>query len=101
MRTLQLQYFAKLQNWLPKVRVVGNDQPGRRRAQLMNPLESFIDVFEHSDRVRDDDVVERPFDRSYRFAIFHVSDNEVEIGMGCPRTCDLSIAEIDPDSVGG
>ena len=67
----------------------------------MHVAQGVVDVLEHADRVGDHDVIERTFDRGQRFRLFHVTQHELQIRMGCPGLGDGRLAEIDADAVGG
>ena len=68
--------------------------------RLMHQPQCPVDVLEHADGVGDHDVVERSLDRGQRRRIFHVAQNEIELGMQLLGLGDGLGAEIDADAVG-
>ena len=94
-----LNSFAELQDRLPQMGIVGDDDPRRRRAQLMHQLQRVVDILEHADGVGDHDVVERSFDRSQRRRILRVAQDKMQIGMQRCSLGDSLRAEIDADAV--
>ena len=95
-----MQRFGELQHRLPQMRIIGDDDPRRRGAEMMHQSQRAIDILEHADGVGDHDVIERPFDRTQRRRIFHIAQNKIQIGMTGIRLGDGLGAEIDADAVG-
>ena len=96
----QMQRFGELQDRLPQMGIIGDDDPRRRRAQLMHQPQGAVDVLEHADGVGDHDVIERPLDAGQRRRIFDVAQHEMQIGMQLVGPGDGPGAEIDADAAG-
>ncbi len=89
-----------LQDRLPQVGVVGDDQPRRRRAKLVDQPQRAVDVLEQPDGVGEHDVVERALDRGERRRILDIAEHEVEMRVVQPCPLHRLFAEIDADTVG-
>ena len=97
---LEFQHLPELQDRLPQMGIIGDDDSRRRRAQMMHQPQRAIDVFEHADGVGDHDVIERPFDRSQRRRIFDVAENKIQGRIKLSGLGDGPDAEIDADAIG-
>ena len=97
---LEFQHLPELQNRLPQMGIIGDDDPRRRRAQMMHQPQRAIDVLEHADGVGDHDVIERPLDRSQRRRILDVAQNKMQGRIKLPGLGDGPGAEIDADAIG-
>ena len=64
----------------------------------MNHPQRAVDVLEHADSIGDDDVIERPIDRSQNVRIFDVAQHKIEIGTTGIRFRNRLGTEIDADA---
>jgi hypothetical protein len=69
----QMQQFGELQDRLPQMGVIGDDNPRGRRAQMMHRSQRAVDIFKHSDGIGNHDVIKWPLDRSECSRILHVA----------------------------
>jgi len=95
----QPQRLGDFEDRLPQMRVVGDDDPRRRRAQMMHQPQRRIDILEHADGVGDHDVIERSFDRTERGGILDVAQHEMEVRMQLIGLRNGPRAEIDANAV--
>ena len=96
----QTHRFGEFQHRLPQMRVIGDDDPRRWRAQMMHQPQRAVDILEHADGVGNHDVIERPFDGGQRRRILDVAEHEIQIGIQRVGLGDDLGAEIDADAVG-
>jgi hypothetical protein len=95
-----MQELGELEHRLPQMGVIGDDDPRRRRAEMLYEAQRAIDVLEHADGVGDHDVIERSLDCGQRRRILDVAENKMEPGMLLPGAVNGPGAEIDPDAIG-
>ena len=98
---LESQQLGKLQNRLPQVRIIGNDDARGGFAQVMHKLQCAIDIFKHADRVGNHDVIKRTLKGGQDGRIFRVTQNEMQTGVKFAGPGDRPRAEINPYSMGG
>ncbi len=72
-----------------------------RRANLSKTAEDQFNIVKIADRVRKDDIVERPFQAFYRGEIFGVPAYKGQVWMIAPGDLDHPLAEIQSDAMGG
>ena len=61
------------------MRVIGYHDPRRRIAKLMNKAQRTVNVLEHTDRVRDHDIIEWTVDIGERVRILSILEYEMKV----------------------
>jgi hypothetical protein len=66
------------------MRVMGYHDPRRRIAKLMNKAQRTVNVLEHTDRVRDHDIIEWTVDIGERVRILSILEYEMKVRKARP-----------------
>src|SRR5215472_17893302 len=83
------------------MRIIGDDDAGRWRAELMDQPQRAVNVLEHADGVGDHDVIERTFYPRKRRRLLDIVEHEGEAGMPRSRALNRLRAEVDADTIAG